>query len=49
MLQSMIISYLRGYDGKPKAGFAGKGSLLYKLYYEGVSDRKHNKPNRYLK
>jgi hypothetical protein len=49
MLQSMFISYMRGYDGKPKAGFAGKGTLLYKLYYEGVSDRKNKLPNRYKK
>jgi len=45
----MVISYLRGFDGKTIQGFAKKGSLLYKMYYEGVSDRKNNLPNRYLK
>jgi len=49
MLQSMYISYERGFEGKPIQGFARRGTLLYKVYYEGVSDRKNDLPNRYLK
>ena len=45
----MYIQYLRGYEGKPKSKFAGKGTLLEKEYNKGKSDRDKGLPNRYIK
>ena len=48
MLQSMYITYLRGYDGKPIQGYIKKGTILYKMYLSGKKDKQNNLPNRYI-
>lgn len=48
MLKNLSISYMRGFEGKRIGVYGTKGSLVYKKYKEGVYDRKHNKPNRYI-
>ncbi len=49
MLQATAIQYLRGYEGKPMSAWVKKGTLSYKAYKEGESDRKKGLPNRYIK
>lgn len=47
MLQSMYITYLRGFEGKPMQGYIKKGTILYKMYFLGKNDRQNNLSNRY--
>jgi hypothetical protein len=49
MLQAMAIQYQRGYDGKPMSRWIKRGTLSYKAYKEGESDRKKGLPHRYIK
>jgi len=49
MLQATAIQYLRGYEGKPISAWVKKGTLSYKAYKQGESDRKKGLPNRYIK
>lgn len=47
-MQNMYISYLRGYEGKPRKGYGHIESLIQKKWTEGRYDRKNKLPNRYL-